>query len=102
MPRTSDTTPHGVRGDGDIMLRLLWPQWQGAGSSSVRALASEFPSEVARRGYVVGSRVLDAVLPEHSGPTASVAADMDDEGLEMHLQALLEGFPLRDEGARHG
>jgi hypothetical protein len=31
-------------------LRLVCPQWQGAGTSSVRELASEFPFEVARRG----------------------------------------------------
>ena len=30
-------------------LRLLWPQWQGAGSDTVRSLAAEFPFDVARR-----------------------------------------------------
>src|SRR5688572_23840265 len=25
-------------------LRLVWPQWQGAGTESVRSLAPEFPS----------------------------------------------------------
>jgi hypothetical protein len=30
-------------------LRLLWPQWQGAGTSSVREPAPEFPFDVARR-----------------------------------------------------
>jgi arginase len=49
--------------NADEVLRLLCPQWQGAGTSSVRELAAEFPSEVARRGYAVGSAVLDAVLP---------------------------------------
>ncbi len=56
----------GRAGD-ESTLRLLWPQWQGAGSSSVRSLASEFPFEVARRGYAVGSAVLVAVLPEQAG-----------------------------------
>lgn len=49
-------------------MRLVWPQWQGAGTSSVRSLAAEFPFDVARRGYAVGSAVLEAVLPPHAGP----------------------------------
>jgi hypothetical protein len=53
-------------------LRLLCPQWQGAGTSSVQALASEFPFDVARRGYAVGSAVLEAILPPSDGPTAIV------------------------------
>jgi hypothetical protein len=32
----------GASSDG-AHLRLLYPQWQGAGTSSVRELASEFP-----------------------------------------------------------
>jgi hypothetical protein len=32
-------------------LRLVWPQWQGAGTESVRSLAPEFPFGIARRGY---------------------------------------------------
>jgi arginase len=63
-------------------LRLLWPQWQGAGSSSISAFASEFPFDVARRGYAVGSAVLEAILPAHDGPTASVPVSFGDEGLE--------------------
>jgi arginase len=35
-------------------LRLVW-QWQGAGTGSIRSLASEFPFDVARRGYSVGA-----------------------------------------------
>lgn len=92
-------------------LRLVWPQWQGAGTESIRALAPEFPFEVARRGYSVGTKVLQAVLPEHDGPTADVPVEMGDAGLEERdgieakavvLQqlrgafALIEGFdPLR-------
>ncbi len=64
-------------------LRLLWPQWQGAGTSSVRELAAEFPFDVARRGYAVGSAVLAAVLPPGDGPTAAVPVAMDDTGLEL-------------------
>src|SRR5690349_11044771 len=67
----------------DVTLRLLWPQWQGAGTSSVRELAPEFPFDVARRGYAVGSAVLAAVLPAHDGPTAAVPVAMDDAGLEL-------------------
>ena len=63
-------------------LRLVWPQWQGGGTTSVRSLASEFPFDVARRGYAVGSAVLAAVLPAHDGPTATVPVAMSDEGLE--------------------
>lgn len=63
-------------------LRLVWPEWQGAGTESIRALASEFPFEVARRGYTVGTKVLQAVLPAHDGPTEFVPVAMNDEGLE--------------------
>ena len=66
-----------------MTLRLLWPQWQGAGTSSVQALAPEFPFEVARRGYAVGSAVLAAVLPANQGPTAAAPVAMDDAGLEL-------------------
>lgn len=62
-------------------LRLIWPQWQGAGSSSVRALAPEFDFDTARRGYTVGTRVLQAILPEHEGPTAVVEVPLDGSGL---------------------
>jgi hypothetical protein len=63
-------------------LRLVWPQWQGAGTESVRSLAPEFPFDFARRGYSVGTKVLQAVLPEHDGPTAIVPVEMGDIGLE--------------------
>jgi arginase len=68
--------------DVGVTLRLLWPQWQGAGTSSVRQLASEFPFDVARRGYAVGSAVLDAVLAPNDGPTATAPVTMGDEGAE--------------------
>jgi arginase len=60
----------------------VWPQWQGAGTESVRLLAPEFPFDIARRGYSVGTKVLQAVLPEHDGPTAIVPVEMGDVGLE--------------------
>jgi arginase len=68
---------------GSAHLRLLCPQWQGAGTSSVRELASEFPFDVARRGYAVGSAVLAAVLPPHDGPVAAAPVAMGEEGLEL-------------------
>lgn len=61
-------------------LRLVWPQWQGAGSSSVRAMAGEFPFDVARRGYAVGTSLLQGILPAHDGPTAIVPTEMSDRG----------------------
>ena len=63
-------------------LRLVWPQWQGAGTESVRSLAPEFPFDIARRGYSIGTKVLQAVLPEHDGPTAIVPVEMGVIGLE--------------------
>ena len=63
-------------------LRLVWPQWQGADTESVPSLAPEFPFDIARRGYSVGTKVLQAVLPEHAGPTAVVPVEMGGIGLE--------------------
>jgi arginase len=77
------SSPGSDAGGGGVTLRLLWPQWQGAGTSSVRELAPEFPFDVARRGYAVGSAVLAAVLPDHDGPTGAVPVAMDDTGLEL-------------------
>jgi arginase len=77
---TSSLTSSSDR-DG-VNLRLIWPQWQGGGTSSVKEFASEFPLDVARRGYAVGSAVLDAVLPPHDGPAATVPVTMSDIGLE--------------------
>ena len=63
-------------------LCLVWPQWQGAGTESVRSLAPEFLLDIARRGYSVGTNVLQAILPEHDGPTAVVPVEIGDIGLE--------------------
>lgn len=65
-----------------VDLRLVWPQWQGGGAANVQRLTSEFPFDVGRRGYAIGSAVLAAVLPPHDGPTATVPVTMTDEGLE--------------------
>jgi arginase len=79
-PRSSPSSDPSADG---VTLRLLWPQWQGAGTSSVQQHAPEFPFEVARRGYAVGSAVLAAVLPANQGPTAAAPVAMDDTGLEL-------------------
>ncbi|WP_454293945.1 arginase family protein [Salana multivorans] len=62
-------------------LRLVWPQWQGAGLSSIETFAGELPLEVARRGYAVGTRVLEAILPPHEGPSAVVPTELGERGL---------------------
>ncbi|MEU2287279.1 arginase family protein [Streptomyces sp. NPDC013178] len=69
---TTDTTAHGAH------LRLLWPEWQGAGADMVGHLAPEFPLDAARRAYTVGTTVLQAVLPQHDGPVATVPVPLDD------------------------
>ncbi|MFV0432414.1 MAG: arginase family protein [Leucobacter sp.] len=63
-------------------LRLIWPQWQGAGAGAVQELVPELPFDMARRAYAVGTRVLEAVLPPHDGPTATVPVVMTDDGNE--------------------
>jgi arginase len=76
------SSPTGGSDHDGVNLRLLWPQWQGAGISSVEAFAPEFPLYVARRGYAVGTALLEAVLPPHDGPTVSAPVSMSDDGLE--------------------
>jgi arginase len=76
-----DPSPTGAS-DAGVHLRLLWPQWQGGGTSAVAAFAPEFPFDVARRGYAVGSAVLQAVLPPHDGPTVTAPVTMSGDGLE--------------------
>jgi arginase len=78
---TNTTNPSATVNESPLTLRLVWPQWQGAGVESVRTLFSEVPFEEARRGYAVGTAVLNAVLPAHSGPTALVPVEAGDRGL---------------------
>jgi arginase len=78
---TNTTDPSATVHEDAKTLRLVWPQWQGAGVESIRTLFSEVPFEQARRGYAVGAAVLDAVLPAHSGPTALVPVETGDRGL---------------------
>ena len=75
-------SPKDAADGSGVTLRLLWPQWQGAGTSSVVELASEFSFDIARRGYAVGSAVLEAVLPPNEGPTAVAPVTFSDDGLE--------------------
>ena len=77
-----NSSPAGGSDHDGVNLRLLWPQWQGVGTSSVEVFAPEFPLYVARRGYAVGTTVVEAVLPPHDGPTVSAPVAMSDEGLE--------------------
>ena len=55
---TNTTDPSATVNENALTLRLIWPQWQGAGVESVRELFSEVPFEQARRGYAVGAAVL--------------------------------------------
>lgn len=77
-----DPLPTGACASDGVHLRLVWPQWQGAGRSSVAGLAPEFPPAVAHRGYAVGAAVLQAILPTHPGPTETVPVTLSDEGLD--------------------
>lgn len=79
---THPTPTQGRAEDGNAHLRLVWPQWQGGGTASVQAFASEFPVDVAHRGYAVGAAVLEAVLPPHDGPTVTAPVTMSDRGRE--------------------
>lgn len=65
--------------DESRTLRLVWPQWQGAGRDNVRELLPEVPLARARRGYAVGARVLDAILPPHEGPSEVVPVPAGDD-----------------------
>jgi arginase len=75
------SSPEDAAGRAGVTLRLLWPQWQGVGTSSVAELASEFPFDIARRGYAMGSAVLEAVLPPNEGSIAVAPVTFGDEGL---------------------
>ena len=75
----------------DSTLRLLWPQWQGARGDIFATYAAEGSQQGLERGYALGTRVLDAVLPEHEGPTALVPVEMGDRGLEE-----VDGVPARE------
>ncbi|GHO49697.1 arginase family protein [Ktedonospora formicarum] len=78
---TNTTNSSTTVNENPPTLRLVWPQWQGAGVESIRSLFQEVPFEEARRGYAVGATVLNAVLPAHNGPTALVPVESGNLGL---------------------
>ena len=90
-------------------LRLIWPQWQGAGETSVRSLLPELPYGEARRVYALGTRVLTALLPEHAGPTEIVPVSDEPigeealvtDGMESRAQILAGIRDAREAIARH-
>lgn len=57
---------------------MVWPQWQGATRDNVEMLLPEVPIAQAQRGYAIGAKVLDAILPKHAGPTEVVPVEMSD------------------------
>jgi arginase len=65
--------------DPDATLRLLFPQWQGAGQEMVAQLTAGIPLEQARYGYATGTAVLAAMLPPHDGPTATVPVSLAED-----------------------
>ena len=88
-------------------LRLVWPQWQGAGRDNVASLLPGFPLTAARHGYVTDSRVLDAVLPRHSGPTETVPVSLEEPaegtsaGIESRAAILASLTAAQEAIARH-
>lgn len=71
---TSSTRPGST-------LRLVWPQWQGAGPDVVAMLTPELPFQDAQLGYHLGSRLLQLLAPSPDGPVAVVPVDTNQEGL---------------------
>ena len=58
------------------------PVNKGASADTVGELVPELSFEVARREYAVGRAVLEAVLPPHAGPGATVPVELGNLGLE--------------------
>ena len=48
----------------------------------VAQLTPGIPLDQARRGYSTGTAVLQAILPAHTGPTATAPVTMNDEGTQ--------------------
>jgi arginase len=93
---------------GADTLRLTYPQWQGAGRDMVRHLLPEFQLEQARLGYATGSRMLNAILPEHHGPSETVDVPMDNvldaeviDGIESREAITLSLKSALEKIARH-
>lgn len=60
-------------------LRMIWPQWQGAATSSIAELTGDLPAESARTSYSVGTRVLDALLDTPGVITEHISVPTDDD-----------------------
>ena len=60
-------------------LRLVWPQWQGAGTASTSAMTSDLPAEHTRDAYAVGTRVLDALIDTPNARTERVPVPAIDD-----------------------
>lgn len=60
------------------ILKLVWPQWQGAGSSNA-SLVSDLPSEHARAAYSWGTRILDAMLDTPHAITEHIPVPQTDD-----------------------
>src|SRR5699024_9444414 len=104
--RTTMSSTAALRA-GAQTLRLVWPQWQGAGRENVSLLLPELPEDLARRGYVAGAQVLDAMLPAHPGPTEVVPVAMDEPnegstgGIESRSAILASLTEAQEAIARH-
>ncbi|WP_291480462.1 arginase family protein [Corynebacterium sp.] len=76
----SDRSRTGAGLTDSRTLRLIWPQWQGAGHSVATAALPGFPPDDARRGYALGAQVAQAILPDHHGPTEVVPVPDQESG----------------------
>ena len=83
---------------GGVTLQLLWPQWQGAGTSNVGDLAPEFPFEVARLGVCGRVRGAGRGAAGAYGPTATAPVAMGDEGLAEQCGVEAEDVIVRQLG----
>lgn len=75
----------------DVVLRLIWPQWQGAGPSTVASLTPELPFPAAQLGYHLGSHLLQWLAPAATGPEHVVPVATFRDGL-----ATTDGIFARD------
>lgn len=62
-------------------LRLIWPQWQGAGPDTVGELTPELPFPASQLGYHLGSRILELIAPATDGVTVTVPTAVSTDGL---------------------
>lgn len=103
---TGSASPADAPREQGRTLRLIWPQWQGAGQEMVGQLLPEAPLDRARRGYALGARFLEAMLPEHDGPTEVVPVPQEESGstggIESREQILASLDAAQEILSRHG